>query len=203
MDAPKILLFDLGGVLIDFSGIRDFVSAIAGSHDGGGNPSKVGYLSPNLKAFKTGQISADQFSLRFVEEWDIVVNPNVFIAEFSLWTRGFLPGAQELLAALKRRFRLACLKATRTPRTGRECRGSRNFSTYLKRPCLHTNFGSHKPDPAIFNKALSLLGAEPEDTVFFDDAVVNVLAAQQLGIRAFQVCGISELRSCICELGFL
>lgn len=105
---PELLLFDLGGVLIDFSGIRDLSRLLRVPITEEAIHRKWS-TCPTLRSFETGQITVDQFSRQFVEEWDLVVTPDTFIGEFSSWTRGFLPGAQELLAALKGRFRLVCL----------------------------------------------------------------------------------------------
>jgi len=43
-----------------------------------------------------------------------------------------------------------------------------------------------KPDPAIYRRALSLLGRRPEEALFVDDFAANVAAAQQLGMAAIQ-----------------
>ena len=44
--------------------------------------------------------------------------------------------------------------------------------------------GVLKPHPAIYRRALALLGREPEETVFIDDAPANVDGARALGMRA-------------------
>lgn len=44
--------------------------------------------------------------------------------------------------------------------------------------------GVMKPDPAIYRTALARIGAQPQQTVFVDDFVENVLAARTLGLRA-------------------
>lgn len=43
-----------------------------------------------------------------------------------------------------------------------------------------------KPEPAIYEHALRLNGLKPNETVFIDDAQVNVDAAAKLGIRTIQ-----------------
>jgi epoxide hydrolase-like predicted phosphatase len=40
-----------------------------------------------------------------------------------------------------------------------------------------------KPDPAIYTLALERAGCQPEQAVFIDDRIVNVAAAQELGIN--------------------
>jgi putative hydrolase of the HAD superfamily len=45
-------------------------------------------------------------------------------------------------------------------------------------------FGSTKPDPAIYRHCLDALGCEAERTLFFDDRLNNVEAARNLGMEA-------------------
>jgi len=44
--------------------------------------------------------------------------------------------------------------------------------------------GGRKPDPAIFAKAVTLLGARAERTLFIDDLFVNVRGARLAGLQA-------------------
>ena len=43
--------------------------------------------------------------------------------------------------------------------------------------------GIAKPDPSIFERALDIIGAVPEQTLFIDDQAANTRAAAQLGLR--------------------
>jgi putative hydrolase of the HAD superfamily len=43
-----------------------------------------------------------------------------------------------------------------------------------------------KPDPAIFNLALGIAQASPNQCVYFDDRIMFVKVAEKLGIKAFQ-----------------
>lgn len=46
-------------------------------------------------------------------------------------------------------------------------------------------FKCAKPDPEIFMRALELIGALPQHTVFIDDHVDNVIAARQVGLKSY------------------
>jgi putative hydrolase of the HAD superfamily len=52
-----------------------------------------------------------------------------------------------------------------------------------------------KPDPAIYRHVLNELGTQPEETLFLDDKLVNVEAAQALGIKAIQFSNVDNLRA--------
>lgn len=46
--------------------------------------------------------------------------------------------------------------------------------------------GIRKPDPAIFRLAMGIAMAQPQECVYFDDRKMFALAAQKLGIKAYQ-----------------
>ncbi|MCU1600121.1 MAG: hydrolase [Frankiales bacterium] len=62
--------------------------------------------------------------------------------------------------------------------------------------------GERKPNPAIFRRAVALLGLQPDEVLFLDDYPGNVTAAQELGMRAVLVDGdgaktISDLQAAL------
>jgi putative hydrolase of the HAD superfamily len=52
-----------------------------------------------------------------------------------------------------------------------------------------------KPDPAIYRHVLKELGTRPEETLFLDDKLVNVEAAQALGMQAILFSNVEQLRA--------
>jgi putative hydrolase of the HAD superfamily len=58
-----------------------------------------------------------------------------------------------------------------------------------------------KPDPAIYRHVLGLLGTTPEETLFLDDRLVNIEAAQALGIQAIQFSTVEKLREDLIAAG--
>ena len=98
------------------------------------------------------------------------------------------------------RYRVACLSNSNELHW-------KTFGPWLA-PHLDARFvsfelGLAKPDPAIFRAALSALGAEPGEVLFFDDAEPNVAAAAGVGLDAELVRGASQLRERLARLGLL
>ncbi len=58
-----------------------------------------------------------------------------------------------------------------------------------------------KPDPAIYRHVLKELGTRPEETLFLDDRLVNVEAAQALGFKAIQFLNVEKLRADLAATG--
>jgi putative hydrolase of the HAD superfamily len=58
-----------------------------------------------------------------------------------------------------------------------------------------------KPDPAIYRYVLNELGTRPEETLFLDDKLINVEAAQALGMQAIQFSSVENLRDDLIAAG--
>jgi HAD superfamily hydrolase (TIGR01509 family) len=63
--------------------------------------------------------------------------------------------------------------------------------------------GKVKPDREIFDYVIGDLGVAPRRIAFFDDTAINVVAAQHVGMRAYEVDGIAELETQLQLLGVL
>lgn len=59
-----------------------------------------------------------------------------------------------------------------------------------------------KPDPAIYRHTLKELGTQPEETLFIDDKLVNVEAAQRLGMKAVKFTTVRRLREDLIANGY-
>ena len=111
MNGGKVILFDLGGVLIENNG-RAALTAMLPQPLPASEMWRKWLDSPVVRQFERGRISADEFASSFVREWDINLEPSVFIREFATWPRGLYDGAETLLHGLKGTHHLACLSNT-------------------------------------------------------------------------------------------
>ena len=111
MASPKVLLFDLGGVLVDACGLRELPQLLAQPMP----PADLRHKwvsSPAVERFETGRCSTDEFAATFTEEWGLRLQRVDFIARFQSWVGAPYPGTAELLSALRSRYTLACLSNT-------------------------------------------------------------------------------------------
>lgn len=67
------------------------------------------------------------------------------------------------------------------------------WATLFEHLLVSSRLGLTKPDPALFVRALDVLGAEPGDVTFVDDRPENVEAAAVLGINAIRYAGVDDL----------
>ena len=178
----KVLLFDLGGVLIENNG-RAALSAMMPRPLPAHEMWRKWLDSRVVKQFESGRISAEEFATIFVGEWDIGLDPAVFIGEFATWPKGLYEGAEALLGRLKGGHHLACLSNTNAIHWARFPQLEALFDSCF----LSHQMGHVKPDRAAFEYALGRLGVPGGDVWFFDDLAPNVAAAKEVGMNAFLV----------------
>ena len=193
MSSIDVLLFDLGGVLVEFSGVQGLAAALQGRLSESEISEQMSHYLPS-EQFGLGQLSREEFGNRFVKDWNLELPPEDFLREFRSWSKRLLPGAVELLSLLRPQFRLAALS------NSNELHWERNTNDLGVTGLFELAISSHqvglyKPNPQIFLLALDRLGVSPDRVMFFDDVPANVSAASALGIRAFQVDGVEGVRS--------
>ena len=70
--------------------------------------------------------------------------------------------------------------------------------------CYSCDLGAVKPEPAYFEAAVALIGADPSEVLFVDDRLDNVESARSVGLAAVHwtfLEGIEEIESRLAEHG--
>lgn len=97
---------------------------------------------------------------------------------------GFVPGARELLAALKGRG-VPCAIASSTPLPNITCvLDALGVRPYFQATVTSEDVSRGKPDPQVFLLAAQRLGMPPARCVVLEDAPVGIQAARAAGMRA-------------------
>ncbi|MEO6455643.1 MAG: HAD-IA family hydrolase [Ginsengibacter sp.] len=182
---PKIIFFDIGGVLL----------TNAWGHEARQRAAKVfgiDYTEMDVlhafifNVYETGSINLDEYL-------DTVIfnHPRNFsreeFKEFMYAQSTELPDMLEWLIKWKRDN--SALKIIAINNEGKELNDYR-----IKKFDLHRFFdafissnevGMRKPDPGIFRLALGVAQAAAEECFYFDDRIMLVAAAKKIGINAF------------------
>lgn len=195
---PAVLLFDLGGVLLENVGFERFNALLPSPI-----PSEVlktqWLASPAVRSFEAGNCTPEAFAHNVVSDWRLPLSPIAFLEAFTYWPKGLYAGAPELLAALRERYVVACLSNSNEIHWQRFNGFREHFDLSLSSHLL----GEVKPDPQCFRKALQECNTTVGQVAFFDDSLTNITAARSLGIEAFHVNGLSEVRHALAERGWL
>ena len=202
MKAPGIdvVLFDLGGVLVELAGIGQMMAWCPQLTD-------VGTLwrqwlgSRAVRRFETGGAGRHAFAADMVEEFGLPVDADAFLTAFSAWPTRVVDGGRELLADLRDHCTIASVSNTNEIHWARVC------DDWALHGLFHHNFPSHlvgalKPDADYFEHVLAALGTPAARVLFVDDNLINVEAAARLGIVARRATSPADVRAVLVDAGF-
>jgi putative hydrolase of the HAD superfamily len=196
-----VILFDLGGVLIELAGIERMLELC--NHSLSAEELWTRWLtSEGVRQFETGRSGPDAFGAAMLEEFGISIAAAQFLEEFTVWPKGVFPGSLELLEQLSIAYRLACLSNTNALHWPRIC-DEMGLARYFECTFASHLVGMLKPDVEIFQHVIDQIGCPPARILFLDDNQLNVASARAAGMIARRVAGLAEVRAALTELGVL
>lgn len=196
----EIVLFDLGGVLLEVGGVAPMreLSGIESDEE-----LWARWLGCRwVQQLEAGRCTPDEFAAGVVSDWELAVAPAEFLATFGAWVNQPFPGAPELVAETGESARIGCLSNTNAFQWDAHF-GELPLIGAFEFRFLSFELGLVKPDPAIFAAVAAVLPASPDRVLFLDDNAVNVEAAAAHGFAARHVRGVGEARRVLVEAGVL
>jgi putative hydrolase of the HAD superfamily len=192
-DQIELVLFDLGGVLVEL-GEEIFPTSWHPDEQSFG---LTDWLSSEAAGkFETGSMAPSEFICQLKQTLSIAASNSEVQTAFEAWPRGLAPGAEALIVRLKSKYQVAVL----------------SNSNEIHEPVLLRQFGldnlindiffSHrighaKPSRLSFDYVLENLNFTPNQVLFFDDNTANINAAKALGMHAYQVFSPSDVNKVI------
>lgn len=196
----RAVWFDLGGVLVEL-GAEHHIRSLVGERFDAAEFWRKWIHSDVVRAHETGRMSAEDFAHRITDELALGVSGREFLGGFGSWVRGAFPGTLDLLHEVRARHEMALLSNTC------EAHWPIIEATGIPQTMHHImtsyTLGALKPDHEYFHKVMQATDTAANEAVFFDDNLINVNAARECGIVAFQVRHPSEARRHLVELGLL
>lgn len=193
--AIEAVLFDLGGVLIDFGGVGP-MRELAGIDDDA-EVWRRWLACESVRAFERGECSVDDFARGVVTDWNLPLDGPAFAAQFSTWLGQALPGAADLVREVRAVVPAGCLSNTNALHWADRARWP--FLDELDFRFLSFELGLVKPDRVLFDKVAELLPMAPERVLFLDDNLINVEGAQAAGFQAAVAQGAAAAREALVE----
>jgi len=196
--AIDMVLFDLGGVLIDFGGVAP-MKELAGIESD--DELWRRWLTCRwVRSFERGHCSAEEFAVGVVSDWSLPVEPEAFLDAFRSWPGAPLPGAESLLRMVQRAMPAGCLSNTNA------VHWQEHFARWPILDAFDFRFlsfelGMVKPDRDMFDHVAQLIPAPASRILFLDDNLVNVEGAVAAGFVAMQVRGVAEARQALVAAG--
>ncbi len=198
MQKPELLLFDLGGVIIevDTTGLR----ALGQKGKSDIDLWETWLTCEAVQQYESGKIADNAFARGVLEAFASSMPVDEFLRSFTAWPTGLYPGAADLLRSLRKKYKLAYLSnsnALHYPRFQHEW----HIDTFFDYHFASFMMGYVKPHADIFRAVLDVLPIEANQIFFIDDNRLNVEMARSLGIRAEIARGIDELHSVLRKHG--
>lgn len=196
--AIELVLFDLGGVLIELAPLQSMGRFFAQTDED--EVWRRWLACPWVRRFERGGCDPDTFARGMVEHWSMTASPEDFLEAFVRWPRGLMPGARELAASVRSRVAIGCLSNTNALHAARHAQEDAVYDLFDHRFLSH-ELGLVKPDREIYDHVVERLGCPAANVLFLDDNAINVEGARRAGLRAERARGVAEARAALADHG--
>ena len=198
----KVVLFDLGGVLIDFIGmrrIRELMPVELPEEE----LWRIWLTSRAVRRHDAGKSKLEEFVPEIVSELKLRISEEDFLKEFNAYKFSAYPGVENLLKELAESFTVATLSNMNETYWVRIYSGMPVMKLF-KHYFASCRIGFVKPDKEAYQYAVDVLGCKPDEILFFDDNKLNVEGAKSAGlINSYRVFKVSGVREQLEKLGLL
>jgi FMN phosphatase YigB (HAD superfamily) len=189
---PVNLIFDLGGVLLnlDIQQTQDAFTklGIGEVHE----LFRIGHAASFVKDYEVGTITDDEFVAAALERAHAGATPGQILTAWNAMLLDFPAERVQLLHKLKNKYRLFLFSNTNAlhlqyfHQNYLDVYGAPMDSLFEKAYYSHL-INRRKPDVAAFEYVINDSGLNPAETLFIDDAMVNVEGARQAGLQAIHL----------------
>jgi len=179
---PRAVLFDLGGVLIDWNPRHLYRKLVADDDFVEWFLAEV--CSPDWNAAQdAGRSWAEavaEATARHPRHAELIA---AYAARWPEMIAGDVPESVDMVEALAARGVPLYALTNWSHETFHHARARFEWLEHFRDIVVSGEVGMKKPDPRIFRLMLQRIGVEPADVVFIDDVADNVAGADALGMR--------------------
>ena len=197
----RVVLFDVGGVLVETSGVATMLEWMS-NRVSAEQLWRMWLTSCCVRAFETGRLLPEVFADQAIAEFDLPVSRETFLDEMTRWSVMLFPGAIELVEQIPPQYVRATLCNTNVIHWKYLMRNEGLTRAFAHHFASHL-IGKIKPDVEAFQHVTDALQCEPREVIFLDDNEMNVVAARSVGMQAVRVKGISEAKRALVASGVL
>jgi putative hydrolase of the HAD superfamily len=198
-----VILFDVGGVLLTNGWDHGERAAVIEDFHLDFEDFEARHLEP-YRAWESGTISAETYLKATVFYEPRSFTTAEFLAAICSRSRVLPDGAMGILEELSASDQCLLGALNNEARETNEYRFSHfGLRDYFRVALSSCYLGLRKPEPAIYQRALEILGRPAERILLIDDRADNVAAAVDAGMKAIQFVGAEALRRELESLGVL
>ena len=197
----KAILFDLGNVLIkiDFSRVISEWVRFSGKDDI--QISSDSILGSENEKYERGEISTQQFVSSLKRELKLNISDEKFLQGWNNVFVGETPGIRNVIDRVFSKYPLFVFSNTSISYSNVWSSQYSELLKYFDKIFTSYELGMRKPEKESFFKVCSDIGVTPENILFFDDTMENVVAAQEMGMSSVQVNSINDISNHLDQIG--
>ncbi|POZ61494.1 HAD family hydrolase [Chromobacterium alticapitis] len=198
---PEVLVFDLGGVLINWNGIDPLIRLSGGRLDR--EAARQFWMhTPWAAKLDLGECTPLEFAGAMADELQLQISPEDMLAQLRSWNSGAFPGARALLQQLSAEWPLAALSNINSSHW-QQVSEEFHLVDLFDHVFASYQIRLRKPDPAVYSHVEQALGRQGKQIAFFDDNIECVEAARAAGWQAFHTVGFEPLQATLRAQGWL
>jgi 2-haloacid dehalogenase len=199
----SIVVFDLGGVLLDWNPRHLYRKLFAGDEAAMEHFLATVCTHEWNRCQDAGRSFAEGARLLKAEHPDKADLIDAYGGRFDEMIAGPIAGSVEILAELRDRGILLYGLTNWSAETYPPARERYAFLSWFRGILVSGEVGVIKPDPRIFELLIERFGIASESAVYIDDVAANVDAARSFGIHAIQFTTPAALRQELFRFGLL
>ena len=203
MPQRDIVIFDLGGVLLDWNPRHLYRKLFPG--DDAAMEHFLATVCTNLwnRGQDAGRPVAEACALLKADHPDKAALIDAYYERFDEMIAGPIEGTVAILTELRQRGTPLYFLSNYSAETWRLAPGRFGFLAWFHGGIVSGQHGVIKPDPAIYRLLLDRCGIDPQRAIFIDDVAANAEAARSFGIHPIHFTGPDALRAELRALGLL
>jgi HAD superfamily hydrolase (TIGR01509 family) len=191
MKGIRNIIFDLGGVILNIDnklteeafvklGVKNF-------HEIFGH----GHAASFVLEYEIGKITDEEFIAELRKISGLSVSDKEILDAWNRLLLDFPPERIQLLKELKKKFRIFLFSNTNAlhvvelKQRHRDAFDNSELDDYFEKAYYSQILGMRKPDTASFLKIIAENNLVPGETLFVDDALVNIEGANAAGLKGY------------------
>ncbi|MGA2143108.1 MAG: HAD family phosphatase [Brevinematales bacterium] len=194
---PKVVLFDLGNVVINYS----LQKTVENWSKSSGIPaevilSKFDFNDDTFHRFERGEITPSRFKKYISGRIGYEFSDAEFEQGFDAMFTGLMPEIENVMTSLRNgSYRVAALSNTNEIHERFVLKKYNRALSCFDKLFLSHRIRSRKPERAAFDTVIDYFKVSPSDILFFDDNPENVGMASSFGIKSTLVNSITDIKN--------
>ena len=191
------LLFDLGGVVIEIDFDRVFSHWALSSNQSLEIIKSRFAFDSNYERHERGKIDASEYFASLRKSMEINITDEEFTAGWNSLYVGEMPGVSTLLSKVAEKLSIYAFTNSNFTHQLVWSKKFKKVLSIFREVFVSSEIGKRKPEPAAFHTMSCEIGVQPENILFFDDSLENIVGAKKVGMQTVHVKSPKDI-----EIGF-